>query len=357
MGPSIIDVFLEYWPMFLKGALGTLRFAAIAVAGGTVLGTLIAILRLSNNKILNFISTIYVDVLRGTPLLVQMYISYFFLPMVIPALNNVDKEVTVLIADTLMNHILSGQYDRGINLFAVTATILLAISAILGMIVLKFITSLLCLFLDTKGITICRLLFNLAEYAAVITVLYYSFGYLGFDNRGLLASVGFITLAISLGSRDLVSDILSGMTIVFEGEFKVGDMVEIGGFTGRVTDIGIRYTKLLGMGDNIKIIANRDIRSVVNMTKLNSWYATTLTIPNDELSKAEAMLEKELPRIGESIDEIISTPRYKGIEKIGNGTLSLIVLAECNQENYRRVSRLLNRELYKACNEYGITLK
>ena len=91
----------------------------------------------------------------------------------------------------------------------------------------------------------------------------------------------------------------------FEGETEDGplhqhDMVEIGGFTGRVTDIGIRYTKLLGMGDNIKIIANRDIRSVVNMTTLNSWYATTLTIPKDELSKAEAMLEKELPRIGES---------------------------------------------------------
>lgn len=286
----------------------------------------------------------------------QLVFEFLLSVLIIGLLYYVRKD-SGLIADTLMNHILSGQYDRGINLFAVTATILLAISAILGMIVLKFITSLLCLFLDTKGITICRLLFNLAEYAAVITVLYYSFGYLGFDNRGLLASVGFITLAISLGSRDLVSDILSGLTIVFEGEFKVGDMVEIGGFTGRVTDIGIRYTKLLGMGDNIKIIANRDIRSVVNMTKLNSWYATTLTIPNDELSKTEAMLEKELPRIGENIDEIISTPRYKGIEKIGNGTLSLIVLAECNQENYRRVSRLLNRELYKACNEYGITLK
>ena len=113
MGPSIIDVFLEYWPMFLKGALGTLRFAAIAVAGGTVLGTLIAILRLSNNKILNFISTIYVDVLRGTPLLVQMYISYFFLPMVIPALNNVDKEVTVLIALTMNSSAYVSEIIRG----------------------------------------------------------------------------------------------------------------------------------------------------------------------------------------------------------------------------------------------------
>ena len=286
----------------------------------------------------------------------QLVFEFLLSVLIIGLLYFVRKD-SGLIADTLMNYILSGQYDRGINLFAITSTILLIIGAVLVMIVLKFITSLLCLFLNTKGITICKLLFNLAEYVAVITVLYYSFGYLGFDNRGLLASVGFITLAISLGSRDLVSDILSGLTIVFEGEFKVGDMVEIGGFTGRVTDIGIRYTKLLGMGDNIKIIANRDIRSVVNMTKLNSWYATTLTIPSDELSKAEAMLEKELPKIGSSIDEIISTPRYKGIEKIGNGTLSLIVLAECNQENYRRVSRLLNRELYKACKEYGITLK
>ncbi|MBR3006733.1 MAG: ABC transporter permease subunit, partial [Erysipelotrichaceae bacterium] len=82
MGPGIIEVFIEYWPMFLKGALGTLRYAAIAVAGGSILGALIAILRLSGNKIFDGIATIYVDVLRGTPLLVQMYIAYFFLPLV-----------------------------------------------------------------------------------------------------------------------------------------------------------------------------------------------------------------------------------------------------------------------------------
>ena len=85
MGPGIIEVFIEYWPMFLKGALGTLRYAAIAVAGGSILGALIAILRLSGNKIFDGIATIYVDVLRGTPLLVQMYIAYFFLPLVFPS--------------------------------------------------------------------------------------------------------------------------------------------------------------------------------------------------------------------------------------------------------------------------------
>ena len=113
MGPSILDVLFEYWPMFLKGAVGTLRYAAIAVAGGTVLGTLVAILRLSNNKFLTTLASIYADILRGTPLLVQMYISYFFLPLVIPALNNVEKEVTVLIALTLNSSAYVSEIIRG----------------------------------------------------------------------------------------------------------------------------------------------------------------------------------------------------------------------------------------------------
>ena len=98
MGPSIIDVFIEYWPIFLKGTIGTLRFAFIAVSLGSILGTLVAFMHLSKNKIITGIATVYANVLRGTPLLVQMYIAYFFLPIAIPVLNNVDKEVYVLIA-------------------------------------------------------------------------------------------------------------------------------------------------------------------------------------------------------------------------------------------------------------------
>ena len=98
MGPSVIDVFFEYWPIFLKGTLGTLRFAFIAVSFGSLLGTLVAFARLSKNRFLSMTAGVYADVLRGTPLLVQMYIAYFFIPIVIPALNKVDKEVFVLIS-------------------------------------------------------------------------------------------------------------------------------------------------------------------------------------------------------------------------------------------------------------------
>ena len=98
MSMSILDVLIQYYPIFLKGALGTLKFAAIAVFFGSLLGSLIALLNLSKNKILNIIALVYVNVLRGTPLLVQMYIAYYFLPMAFPILEGLGKTATVILA-------------------------------------------------------------------------------------------------------------------------------------------------------------------------------------------------------------------------------------------------------------------
>ncbi|WP_108776008.1 amino acid ABC transporter permease [Lactimicrobium massiliense] len=101
MGEGIVEVFLKYWPIFLRGLGGTLEYAFIAVFFGSILGTLIAMAHLAKNKVLSAIAAVYVNVLRGTPLLVQMYISYYFLPMAFPALNKIDKVYFVLLALTL----------------------------------------------------------------------------------------------------------------------------------------------------------------------------------------------------------------------------------------------------------------
>ena len=113
MGKGIFEVFIQYCPVFLQGALGTLKFAAIAVLGGTVVGTLVSILHLSKNRLLSGFAGVYVNVLRGTPLLVQMYISYFFIPMVIPALNSIDKIYYVLFALTLNSSAYVSEVIRG----------------------------------------------------------------------------------------------------------------------------------------------------------------------------------------------------------------------------------------------------
>ena len=98
MGPGIIEVFLQYWPLFLNGLIGTLKYAFIAVLFGSMLGIIVAIINMSKNKIVSTLGSIYVNVLRGTPLLVQMYIAYFFIPMAFPALSFLSKEQCVILS-------------------------------------------------------------------------------------------------------------------------------------------------------------------------------------------------------------------------------------------------------------------
>ena len=70
---------VRYWPMFLKGLLVTLGLAFVTVLGGTLIGTLLAIIKLSHNVIIQKISNVYIEIIRGTPLLLQlwMFVSIF----------------------------------------------------------------------------------------------------------------------------------------------------------------------------------------------------------------------------------------------------------------------------------------
>ncbi|NCB32441.1 MAG: amino acid ABC transporter permease [Erysipelotrichia bacterium] len=113
MTASIWQVFSENWLVFLQGLLGTLKFAFIAVFFGTILGTFISLLHLSKNKVLRAIAAVYVNVLRGTPLLVQMYIAYFFIPMAIPFLSFMTKEQCVILSLILNSSAYVSEVIRG----------------------------------------------------------------------------------------------------------------------------------------------------------------------------------------------------------------------------------------------------
>lgn len=71
--------------------MGTLQLALITVFFGTVFGSLLAMARLSKYKVINFVVGAYVEVIRGTPILVQLYIFYLFLPMAISALSTLNE--------------------------------------------------------------------------------------------------------------------------------------------------------------------------------------------------------------------------------------------------------------------------
>ena len=86
--PNIIKIMQDYWHLFLlEGLKNTLILTCISVAMGTVFGAVVALMRMSKSIILRFLSSLYTEVIRGTPILLQLYIFYFVLPNVLPFLK------------------------------------------------------------------------------------------------------------------------------------------------------------------------------------------------------------------------------------------------------------------------------
>lgn len=81
---KIIGLLMKYYPVYLSGIWGTLWISAVTVLFGTVLGMVIALLRMSKAKILNIIADVYVEILRGTPILLQLYFFWIGLPKIMP---------------------------------------------------------------------------------------------------------------------------------------------------------------------------------------------------------------------------------------------------------------------------------
>lgn len=78
-----LDLITESLPLLLKGAAVTVEITALSVGLGLIIGIIVGIARLSNNKFIRAIAAVYVDFIRGTPLLVQIFLVYFALPQLI----------------------------------------------------------------------------------------------------------------------------------------------------------------------------------------------------------------------------------------------------------------------------------
>lgn len=78
-----MELIIKYWPLFLEGATTTVLLSFFSVIVGVGCGTLMALARLSSNKFLSKAAKVYIDIIRGTPLLVQLYLVYFGLATVL----------------------------------------------------------------------------------------------------------------------------------------------------------------------------------------------------------------------------------------------------------------------------------
>ncbi len=230
-----------------------------------------------------------------------------------------------------------------------------------------FVTLLLFVLLDlvrTKLITArthfqtaLRLIISFTRYALFIVAIIWTLASWGVDTQTLLVSAGILGLIIGLGAQSLIADIIAGMFIVFDGQYKVGDFIVIDGWRGQVMEIGIRTTKIRDEGGNIKYVNNNTISSVVNQSQDLSTVKCELCIFYDEnLENVELKIKQYLPRIKDKIPYIVEGPFYKGVQGMEDSYVTLLFLAKCEEVNFYPAKRALNREIYRMAAEMNIPI-
>ncbi len=162
--------------------------------------------------------------------------------------------------------------------------------------------------------TIHSLVLNLIKYVVYFSALGQVLTELGVNYTTYLASLSVIGLAVGFGSQGLVQDIVTGFFIIFEGQFDVGDLVEISGQTGIVTELGLRMTSLRNHNGQTVVIPNRNIAVVGNYRAgaMRACIDTAFADPNAAGRALPALRALGLELQRQFAETILSPPTVSG---------------------------------------------
>lgn len=116
-------------------------------------------------------------------------------------------------------------------------------------------------------LTLTNIASSLVRYGLYIVGALIFLNFLDINTSTLLATAGVGTFALALGAQTLVKDFITGLFILFEDQYSVGDFVECATKTGYVQDVGVRVTKLRDVDGSLHIIPNSEIRVVTNQSR------------------------------------------------------------------------------------------
>ncbi len=174
----------------------------------------------------------------------------------------------------------------------------------------------------------------------------------------IFASAGIVGVAVGFGAQSLVRDFLSGLFIVSENQYRVGDVIEIDGFGGTVERIGGRSTVLRDADGNVHYFPNGMIQHVINKTMDYSVARIKIAVvPDTNIDKAARIIDK----IGETMagetnwePKIIEAPRYRMLGEISASSIELIVSGKVQPSDQWAVSAELRRRILEAFESHHI---
>ncbi|MBR2781956.1 MAG: mechanosensitive ion channel family protein [Oscillospiraceae bacterium] len=237
-------------------------------------------------------------------------------------------------------------------------TLLLAICIIwLCYIVIKFI--LFAIGKKTaRAQTVTALLTGAAKYICVIAGIVWGLSILGVNTTAVLAGVGILGLILGFGAQSLIEDIITGIFIIFEGQYSIGDIIVLDDFRGVVRDIGVRTTSIEDAGGNVKVVNNSDIRNFQNRSRNTSLAMVEVSVAyNTDVKRMERIIREAMPAMYEEHKDLyLHVPYYQGVLSLGDSGVVIRVIAEVKEENIFIAQRQLTRDIWVLFGEKGIEI-
>ena len=284
--------------------------------------------------------------------LLLIFCLFILLPTVLIGLdqNSPLKNVSHL------SFILSGNWQKGLNIFALTACLFLFCVMYVCVVFISRMLYMIAKISSMRVETICLLIRNSLKYICVVIFIYYGLAQFGVDTKTLLASAGILTLMISFGAKDLISDIIAGFFIILEGCYKVGDFISVNGWIGTVVEIGLRTTRVRFYSDT-KIFNNSSMRDLINSDGEIGRMVLSIPVGYDaDLEEVEKILEEELPKLKDVIPGLVKAPLYEGVDSFGQSGV-MIRIAIYMETPYRYSAfRALQREIKLIFDRRGIEI-
>lgn len=212
-------------------------------------------------------------------------------------------------------------------------------------------------FKDNKYNTVQALVNIIVKYFILIVVCVIILGIYGIDTKSIVTSLGIAGAALALAMQDLIKDFVSGISIVLENTFAIGDLVKIGDFTGIVTSFTLKTTRIKAWTGEEKIISNHFITEIINYTHNNNLAYVDVSLPYEQkVDELEEILTKICGNIKKISEDIIGEVKVLGLEDLASSSLIYRVVAEVNSGSQFAVQRLMRKEIKKGLDNEGISI-
>lgn len=183
---------------------------------------------------------------------------------------------------------------------------------------------------------------------------------LGWDVGPLLASAGVVGLAVGFGAQSLVKDVLSGVFMMIEDQYGVGDLIDIGTTSGTVEAVGLRVTRIRDSSGTLWYCRNGEILRVGNQSQ--GWSRATVDVRVD----ASAPLDRTHRLLGDTAQALAADPAWSAVV-IGDPTVAFVadlaaagtqlqVALKVNAGQQGKVASELRRRIRAALDDAGIPL-